>query len=216
MYFCITKKHYFTVPLIVPSTSTKQKKVMKAIYKFIFIVFLAISVKANGQDLPVTHNPKVEIYLSPANNKKICPDNNALINPRINWKINPLKNKDLNPIENTNINPRFKPELNPAITESINPLLNIGLHPSGHQWKLFYLFNKNDELAGFLTQPSANVLLCFDVKGEWTCYYVRSAEGTYNLFDREGTWTGNYICYDNNAGYNQFDKEGNWTGMHIK
>ena len=80
----------------------------------------------------------------------------------------------------------------------------------------FYLFNKSDELIGYITQASKDILLCFDVKGEWTCYYIRTAQGTYNLFDKSGNWTGNYLCYDDKVGYNQFDKDGAWTGQHIK
>ncbi len=189
---------------------------MNSIYKIFFIGLVVISVEAKSQVLPVSHNPKVEVYLSPANNYKISPETNALINPRINWKINPQKNKQLNPTENTSINPQFKPELNPNVTQSINPLINISLHPSGNQWRISYLFNKSDDLVGYLTEASANILLCFDLKGEWTCYYVRSSEGSFNQFNSDGSWTGNYICYDNTAGYNQFDKDAKFTGMHIK
>lgn len=185
------------------------------LFTFLLVVLTgAQSVLA--QELPRSHDPKVEIYLSPSNNKKICPTNNPIINPLTNWKLNPYKNKEINPFQNTVINPQYHPNLNPNINELINPQRNINLYPSSNAVRVMYLFNKNDELAGYLTQPSQDLLLCFNVAGEWTCYYVKTPEGTYNLFEKDGTWSGNYICYDNSAGYNQFDKDGKWTGMHIK
>lgn len=171
---------------------------------------------ALAQELPRSHDPKAETYLSPSTNKKICPTTNPIINPLTNWKLNPFKNKDINPFENTSINPQYKPNLNPNINELLNPQRTITLYPSSNAIRVLYLFNKSDELAGYITQASQDVLLCFSIAGEWTCYYVKTPEGTYNQFEKDGTWNGNFICYDNTAGYNQFDKEGKWTGMHIK
>lgn len=182
----------------------------------LLFIFCSIGYTSLGQELPRSHDPKAETYLSPSINKKICPTTNPMINPMTNWKLNPLKNKDINPFENTAINPQFKPSLNPNINELLNPQRTITLYPFSNAIRVLYLFNKSDDLSGYITQASQDVLLCFSISGEFTCYYVKTPEGTYNLFEKDGNWTGNYICYDNSAGYNQFDKEGKWTGMHIK
>lgn len=189
---------------------------MRKLYTAFLLAMLSSATGVLAQDIPITHNPKVETYLSPAKNHKISPVNNPTINPLMNWRINPAKNKDINPNENTKINPQFRPDINPNYNESINPMRKIVLHPMGQSGRLYYLFDKDDELRGYITQPSQEVLLCFALTGEWTCYYILTPEGTYNLFDTSGQWTGNYICKDNNAGFNQFDKDGKWTGMHIK
>jgi hypothetical protein len=78
------------------------------------------------------------------------------------------------------------------------------------------MFDGDDNIVAFMTKPSKEVLICFDVQGNWTCYYVLTPEGTYNHFEMNGEWSGNYLCPDNVGGFNVFDKEGTWTGKHIK
>jgi hypothetical protein len=182
-----------------------------------FILFIGLwQLPVSAQELANNRNPLFDLSLSPAKNDRINPSKNPVINPKTNWNINPSFNKDINPTENQLINPRQNREINPLENVVLNPMRFRGLHPKSETWKGFYMFDNNDNIAGYITKPSKEVLICFDIEGKWTCYYVLTPEGTYNHFEIDGSWTGNYLCSDNIGGYNLFDKEGVWTGKHIK
>lgn len=89
-------------------------------------------------------------------------------------------------------------------------------HPKNPSWKGLYIFNNTDELIGFVSVATQQLMLTFDSTGEWTGFYVRASPGIFNHFDVKGVWDGNYLCFDSVLGYNIFNKEGTWTGQHIK
>lgn len=184
----------------------------------LFINFLLIHVcQSIGQSvLPVRHNPRIDFNLSPIHNVKINPLHNSTINPKTNWNINPSHNNSINPVFTSGINPLSTSILNPIANEVFNPMFSITLHPKNPAWKGNFLFDNNDNLIGFISSASQNILLCFDLEGNWTCYFIKTPKGTYNEFSLQGHWTGEFLCYDSNGGYNLFNKDGEWTGKHIK
>lgn len=164
----------------------------------------------------VKQNPKLDANLSPARNQRINPKFNTSINPAFNWNYNPAENPGINPDSTTSINPKDNPGLNPKQSEALNPMLNYTLHPGSGTWRGRYLFDSTDNLVAFITVASQNILLCFDKQGKWTCYFVKTAKGTYNQFQLNGEWTGKFLCPDSLEGFNLFNKEGVWTGNHVK
>ena len=187
--------------------------------RLLFIITAIMLVfQAGAQDglVSVKQNPKVDHNLSPSYNQKINPNYNYTINPAFNWNYNPIQNKSLNPDSNSNINPVQNLSLNPKESEIFNPMLNNILHPKNYSWRGKYLFDSTDNLIGFITVASQNILLCFTREGHWTCYFVKTAKGTYNQFDLTGVWTGRFLCPDSLEGLNLFTKEGVWTGNHVK
>jgi hypothetical protein len=190
---------------------------MKKLYSFVFIcITCLLSLSAIAQQPPQAHDPKIDLNMSPGHNPNINPQTNPGINPKMNSNLNPLVNKEINPVENILINPKINESINPIKNELLNPLFYKHLYPSSSTWKGFYIYDEKDNLIGYVSRPARNVLICFDMKGVWTCYYVITQEGTYNHFDKNGDWSGDYICSDSNGGFNIFNKEGNWTGKHIK
>lgn len=182
-------------------------------------LFFALFVKpvtVIAQEPSALHNPKIDLNISPQHNKKINPEYSAGINPQKNRNINPFFNKEINPVESTHLNPKMNDLINPLKNQLLNPLLYKNLYPTSTNWSGFYIYDGKDNLLGYITRATKDVLICFDLKGTWTCYYVLTNVGTYNHFDLNGEWTGDYICSDSNAGFNAFNKEGIWTGKHIK
>lgn len=169
-----------------------------------------------AQTLEIKHNPKIDLNLSPAHNAVICPEHNAIINPKLNWNINPQKNGLISPEHVDDINPVKNTSLNPLDNVEFNPMFVIWLSPKYEQWKGLYLFDKDDELQGYITKYSQELMLEFDKESVWKCFYIKTARGTFNQFNLSGKWTGYYLCFDSMVGYNLFDGQGEWTGMHIK
>jgi len=186
------------------------------------LLFLALTITIFQEAFPqddlvsVKQNPKVDYNLSPARNHRINPNFNTSINPSFNWNYNPAQSKIINPDSTSDINPLHNPGLNPREMEILNPMLNNTLHPGNVTWRGRYLFDSADNLIAFITVASQNILLCFDKQGRWTCYFVKTAKGTYNQFHLNGEWTGKFLCPDSLEGYNLFNKEGEWTGSHVK
>lgn len=167
-------------------------------------------------DLPAKFNPLIDVNLSPSHNKNINPLFNSLINPKLNWNINPAQNNNLNPTKNSGINPKINTGLNPIENKILNPMFSTTLHPQNPIWKGHYLFDKDDNLIGFITNASQEVLLCFDKDYKWSCYFIRSGAGSYNQFTLTGEWTGSYLSQDSSEGYNFFTADGEWTGKHME
>ena len=127
-----------------------------------------------------------------------------------------MQTKLINPDSTFLISPLHNPDVDPKQVEMYNPMLNNILHPKNFSWKGKYLFDSTDNLIGFITVASQNILLCFNKEGHWTCYFVRTPKGTYNQFQLTGEWTGRFLCPDSLEGFNMFTKEGVWTGNHVK
>ncbi len=47
---------------------------------------------------------------------------------------------------------------------------------------------------GYYVQADQDVMICFDLKGNWTGYLISTDMKTYNCFDLKDEWTGMYIC----------------------
>ncbi|HCL83617.1 MAG TPA: hypothetical protein DIC22_06555, partial [Chitinophagaceae bacterium] len=73
-----------------------------------------------------------------------------------------------------------------------------------------------DDLIGYISVATQQLMLSFNADGEWTGFFVKAATGIYNHFDVKGVWDGKYLCYDSVVGFNLFEKDGSWTGQHIK
>ena len=169
-----------------------------------------------AQSLDEKHNPKIDLNLSPAHNPAICPEHNTAINPRLNWNINPRQNGLISPEHVDAINPAKNKGVNPLDNIEMNPMFAVWISPRHPRWKGLYLFNKEDDLQGYITKYSQELMLEFDKEATWKCFYIRTAKGTFNQFNLSGQWTGFYLCFDSIIGYNLFNGQGEWTGMHIK
>lgn len=162
------------------------------------------------------HNPAVDVNLSPIQNTAIHPGHNSSINPQLNWNINPFKNGLINPDKVPGINPKKNKGLNPMENEGMNPMFTINMSPKFDYWHGLYLFDTSNNLVGYITTYSQDIMIQFDRQSNWTFFYVRTARGTYNQFNLKADWTGKFLVYDSMAGFNLFDKQCVWTGMHIK
>ena len=91
-----------------------------------------------------------------------------------------------------------------------------GLHPKNPTWRGLYLYDSTDNLIGYVSVATHDVMLSFNLNGEWTGYYVRASPALFNCFDLKGTCAGGFLCYDSKSGYNIFNKEAEFTGEHIK
>jgi hypothetical protein len=79
-----------------------------------------------------------------------------------------------------------------------------------------FCYNSKNELCGYLTRATQEVIVSFNVSAVFDGYYIKAGEGIYNHFSIAGAWTGYYICYDGNGGFNRFYKDCKWTGEHVK
>ena len=93
------------------------------------------------------------------------PEKNSYINPKYNWNINPLHNNDVNPEFNSTINPLNHYELNPDINKTLNPMYHNEYHPKNPSWKGLYVFNNTDELIGYISVATQQLMLSFDAHG---------------------------------------------------
>jgi hypothetical protein len=106
--------------------------------------------------------------------------------------------------------------LNPHSNQVLNPVYMKSLLPSHPTWNGLYLFNKNNEIFGYISMATQEVMICFSNKGEWNGYFVKAGNSIYNFFNVTGIWTGMFLCPDNSRGFNLFDNTGKWTGIHAK
>ncbi|GAC1451151.1 MAG: hypothetical protein NVSMB7_13680 [Chitinophagaceae bacterium] len=188
---------------------------MGKIFTISFILLFCFT-GSRAQYLNEKHNPALDVNLSPSQNYAIHPDHNSTINPKLNWNINPFKNGLINPEKVPNINPKKNKQLNPIENEEMNPMFSVYMSPKFEGWHGLYLFDTNNNLLGYITQYSQDIMLQFDKESTWTFFYVRTAKGTYNQFNLSADWTGNFLIFDSMIGFNLFDKQCAWTGMHIK
>ncbi len=188
-----------------------KKTLWSAILYWIFFVDVVM-----GQVLDCRHDPKSDFNLSPNSNAQINPEKNSNINPLYNWNINPEHNDDVNPTLNSSINPLNHAQFNPQINRDLNPMFHNEFHPKSPQWKGLYIFDQQDQLVGYISVATQQLMLCFDSLCGWNGFFVRAANGVYNFFDTKGQWTGQFLCFDSVVGYNLFAKGGTWTGHHIK
>ena len=186
------------------------------LYYSTLVLSLLFNSGIMAQELLAKHNPKLDVNLSPATNNVINPEKNSRINPKFNWNLNPGKTSNLNPVTNTAINPLNNLDFNPNDNQNINPMYQNTLHPKNPMWKGLYMYDKDDNLVGYLTKATQDVMLCFDVNTEWCGFYVRAEHNIFNHFDMKAQFTGMFICYDSMFGFNEFNKDGQWTGRHIK
>jgi hypothetical protein len=189
--------------------------IMGKIFTLCFI-FLLCFISSYAQFFDDKHNPALDLNLSPTRNSIINPGHNSSINPKLNWNINPFRNGLINPEKVPTINPKTNKQLNPLENESMNPMFSIYMSPKFEHWRGLYLFDTADNLAGYITQYSQDIMIQFDKQSNWTFFYVRTAKGTFNQFNLSAEWTGCFLCYDSLTGFNLFNKECGWTGMHIK
>jgi hypothetical protein len=162
------------------------------------------------------HDPKKDANINPFKNRDINPDSNYSINPSTNYNMNPIREVSLNPTQNSSINPMFNLQLNPQSNDVLNPVIMKSLRPSSESWRGLFLFNGSNQLFGYISVATQNVMLSFDNSGTWNGYYVKAGRMMYNYFTLFGVWTGMFLCYDNQSGYNLFDKTGKWTHLHVK
>jgi len=162
------------------------------------------------------HDPRRDANLNPFINNQINPDSNLSINPSSNFNMNPIRENSLNPTQNSSINPMINLQLNPQSNDVLNPVIMKGLQPSTETWTGLFLFNDSNQLFGYISVATQNVMLSFDNNGTWNGYYVKAGRMMYNYFTLFGVWTGMFLCYDNQSGYNLFDRNGKWTHIHVK
>src|SRR5665213_26203 len=192
-------------PCKVKVTPMLYKKTLPLMTFFCLLIF-----SLHAQSLENRHDPKVDINLSPNFNSTINPEKNSNINPKYNWNINPAHNNDINPEYNSSINPLNHFELNPDVNKTLNPMYHNEYHPKNPAWKGLYMFNRTDDLIGYISVATQQLMISFDAQGNWTGFFVKAASGIFNHFDVKGVWDGKYICFDSVVGYNLFDKEGTW------
>ena len=120
---------------------------------------ILMTLIAFPQGLENRHDPKVDINLSPNSNPTINPDKNSNINPKFNWNINPAHNNDINPEYNSSINPLNHFELNPDVNKGLNPMFHNEYHPKNPAWKGLYIFNRTDDLIGYISIATQQLML---------------------------------------------------------
>ena len=162
------------------------------------------------------HDPKKDANLNPFLNNAINPDSNTSISPSTNWNMNPLRENAVNPMQNSAINPMINLQLNPQSNDVLNPVIMKGLRPSTGTWTGLFMLNDSNQIFGYLSVATQDVMLSFDNSGTWNGYFVRAGRYMYNYFTLFGVWTGMFLGYDNQSGYNLFDKNGKWTHIHVK
>ena len=148
-----------------------KKSLPIVIASVFFITHLSIA-----QPLDCKHDPKTDINLSPSSNASINPEKNSNINPKYNWNINPLHNNDVNPTSNSTINPLNHFEFNPDVNKNLNPMFHNEYHPMNPSWKGLYMFNKTDDVVGYISVATQVLMLCFDTQGEWTGFFVKGRQ----------------------------------------
>jgi len=179
-------------------------------------LFLLGFLHSGAQYFDRKHNPGLDMNLSPAHNSVIHPDHNSSINPKLNWNVNPYKNGLINPDKIAAINPRQNKEMNPMENPEMNPMFTLNISPKYEYWHGLYVFDSSNNLIGYVTQYSQDIIIQFDKDSKLSFFYVRTAKGTYNQFTLDANWTGNFLVFDSMTGFNLFDKECTWTGWHIK
>src|SRR4030095_8213688 len=93
-------------------------------------------------------------------------------------------------------------------TPTVHPFMNQNLRP-------LFEFAGEDTLIGYIARANQSVMNCFDLKGNWTGYYVlANGNNTYLQFDLNDKWTGIFLCDNLNEGFNQFNKALAWTKKH--
>ncbi len=189
---------------------------MRGIVILTVFLFSGSGLKAQNDLAFKGHDPKKDANLNPYINKEINPDSNLSINPSSNWNMNPLKENSVNPTLNSAINPMINMQLNPQSNDVLNPVIMKGLRPSTDTWKGLFLFNDSNQIFGYISVATQNVMLSFDNSGTWNGYYVKAGSMMYNYFTLFGVWTGMFLCFDNQSGYNLFDKSGKWTHIYVK
>lgn len=166
--------------------------------------------------LPAIKNPKLNKSICPFANKAINPDSTLRINPVYNHTINPISNSTINPDSNALLDPKKNPAINPHSNSAINPLATPTIHPfMNSNLSFLFEFDGDDALIGYIVPVNHAVMNCFDLKGNWTGYYVLANKiNTYLQFDLNDSWTGIFICDNLQEGFNQFDKKLAWTRKH--
>ena len=187
----------------------------QSVIAILFSVCVTHAFSQGESNLPVKYNPQVDVNLSPSHNRKINPLFNSGINPKINWNINPSENTSINPSKNELINPKTNSSINPVENKIINPMFANSLHPQNLSWQGHYLFDKDDNLIGYISIASQEVMLCFDLEYKWQCYFIRSSNGNFNQFTLSGEWTGGYLSHDSSEGFNIFASNGDWAPVNI-
>ncbi len=182
----------------------------------LILVFIHSALPAQNDFAFSGHDPKKDANLNPFKNNGINPDSNLSISPSGNWNMNPLKENSLNPTQNATINPMINLQLNPQSNDILNPVIMKSLRPSNETWKGLFLFNDSNQIFGYISVATQNVMLSFDNNGTWNGYYVKAGKVMYNYFNLFGVWTGMFLGYDNQSGYNLFDKSGKWTHIYVK
>ncbi len=178
---------------------------------------LATQIFAQDIELPMQRDPLKNLAINPSANPRINPEKNFKINPKNNWNINPSMNEAVNPEKNKLINPKFNKDFSPLSNHSINPMFTFSLHPlSNDNWRGYYMFNKDNQLSGYLVVANQFVILDFDEKGTWKGYMVKTSSNTFNYFNLQDEWTRSFFCEDSMVGFNQFDAAGEWTGNYAK
>ena len=193
---------------------------MKRLFFFAVLCVAGINfLKAQDSPpaLPSERNPTMNKVLCPYENSKINPTKNPRINPKVNWNINPYMTAALNPKMNALVNPKQNTRVNPKYNSAINPMISFTLNPlNGEGWKGHYVFYKDNNLQGYLVIAHEAVILAFDNSGVWTGYYVKTDVNSWNHFNLNDEWTGNFICFDSMLGYNFFNEAAEWTGTYAK
>jgi hypothetical protein len=164
--------------------------------------------------VPAEKDPRYSTELNPVYNNRVNPTYNPQINPKFNAKLNPKYTPEISPKFNANLNPQFNFDLNPKMNTALNPEYNYQLVPRYGVDGGIYMFDKNANLTGIIMPASANVWLLFDDKNNWRGYFVRTGSN-WNRYTIDGTWTGEYLCPNDNRGYNYFTEEGSWTGEYV-
>ncbi len=179
------------------------------------ILFIAILVPVTAQIIPTDRNPKFNTQINPTYNTQINPDWNSRISPRFTINISPKYNSTLNPDFNSSINPQFNSRINPEWNTRINPEYNFSFNPKYNRWTGLYLFDKSNNLNGYLVEAGENVYLYFGAGFAWENYFVKNGDHM-NQFTLKGKWTGQYLSTDGAGGYNLFTANDEWTGQHAK
>lgn len=170
------------------------------------LTMCCLPVHAQNFRIPADRDPRFNAFLNPANNPDIHPKFNPMLGPQFNAKLNPTFNSAINPVFNPSINPYFQSELNPLYNKELDPRYNPDLNPRYHLSAVVY--NLRAEPAALLCVAwPEKVIVEFNLKLEFTGYWVSNQAGGFNFFDTSGDFKEVTMWPNGQGGFNVFDAE---------
>lgn len=157
-------------------------------------------------------DPNRNMGIDPRRNPLIDPRRNMMVDPHRNMMIDPRRNMMIDPRRNMMVDPRRNTMIDPQRNQFIDPRRNWLLNPRNNSlWNGPYLYDVRGVPTGFFVRASDSVANLFAMDATYVGPAV-AANKNYNLFDRDGRWTG-FLVSNGGGGFNSFDVSNVWNGF---